>query len=82
MKTRLNITIEQSILEKAKVYALKKQVSISGLIEDYLETVVRAKSRRRNIVDMVDKLHPDPHIVSQSYSKDSFYEDQKEKHGF
>lgn len=82
MKTRLNITIEQTLLEKVKVYALRKQISISSLIEDYLETVVRTKSKRRNIIDMVDKLHPDPHMVLQSNDKDSFYEDQKQKYGF
>lgn len=82
MKTRLNITIEQNLLEKVKVYASKKQVSISNLIEEYLKTVVRPKSRRTNIIDIVDRLHPDSNIVSRSNSKNSFYEDQKERHGF
>ncbi|MGF7232228.1 DUF6364 family protein [Arachidicoccus sp.] len=37
MKTRLNITVEQHLLEKVKSYAINQQVSISSLIEDYFE---------------------------------------------
>lgn len=82
MKTRLNITVEQHLLEKVKSYAINQQVSISSLIEDYFEKVIRTNSKRNNLLDMVDKLEPDSNIVADSYNKDNFYEDQKAKYGF
>lgn len=82
MKTRLNITIEQNVLEKVKVYAIKKQISVSKLIEDYFESIIKANSKRKPLLDMVDKLDPDPSIVAESYNKESFYENKKSKYGF
>ena len=82
MKTRLNITIEQHLLEKVKSYAINQQVSISSLIEDYFDKVIRNNTKKNNLLDMVDKLEPDPNIVADSYNKDNFYEDQKAKYGF
>lgn len=39
MNTKLTLTIEQSIIEKAKKYALKKERSLSDLIENYLKAI-------------------------------------------
>ncbi len=40
MNTKLTLTIEQSVIEKAKKYARKKERSLSDLIENYLKAVV------------------------------------------
>jgi len=82
MKTRLNITIEETLLKRVKSYAIKKQISVSGLIENYLETVVRISPKRTNLLDMIDKLEPNQKIVTESNEKASFYESQKDKYGF
>ena len=37
MNTKLTLTIEQKIIEKAKVYAKQKNRSLSDLIENYLK---------------------------------------------
>ena len=39
MNTKLTLTIEQSIIERAKVYAKEKGRSLSDLIENYLRSV-------------------------------------------
>lgn len=41
MDTKLTLTIDQLIIEKAKIYALKKERSLSDLIENFLKIVVR-----------------------------------------
>lgn len=82
MKTRLNITVEQHLLEKVKSYAISQQVSISSLIEDYFEKIIRTNTKKNNLLDMVDKLEPASNMVADSYSKENFYEDQKAKYGF
>lgn len=39
MNTKLTLTLEQSIIEKAKSYARKKERSLSDLIESYLKAL-------------------------------------------
>jgi len=41
MNTKLTLTIEQSVIEKAKRYAKKKERSLSDIIENYLKTITR-----------------------------------------
>ncbi|ANI88930.1 hypothetical protein A9P82_06250 [Arachidicoccus ginsenosidimutans] len=82
MKTRLNITIEENLLEKVKVFAIKKQTSISQMIENYLDSLVNSTNKEKNILDIIDKLNPDQNLVADSYKKQNFYEQQHEKYGF
>lgn len=39
MNAKLTLTVEQSVIEKAKKYAKKKGRSLSGLIENYLKSL-------------------------------------------
>lgn len=39
MNTKLTLTIEQSIIEKAKKYANSKGRSLSSIIENYLKSI-------------------------------------------
>lgn len=41
MNAKLTLTIEQSVIEKAKAYAKEKERSLSDLIENYLRTITR-----------------------------------------
>lgn len=41
MNAKLTLTIEQSVIEKAKKYALEKERSLSDLIENYLKALTR-----------------------------------------
>jgi len=54
MKTRLNLTIEENLLDSIKKYALSKHTSISDLVEEYFKSITRGK--RRNILTEVDSL--------------------------
>jgi hypothetical protein len=40
MNTKLTLSIEQMIIEKAKAYARKKERSLSDLVENYLKTLI------------------------------------------
>ena len=44
MATKLTLTIEPHIIEKAKEYAKSRGRSLSGMIENYLKVVVNEKS--------------------------------------
>jgi hypothetical protein len=44
MNTKLTLTIEQSIIEKAKKYANSKGRSLSGIIENYLKAITKEEN--------------------------------------
>ncbi len=43
MNTKLTLTIEQTIIERAKVYAKEKGRSLSDIIENYLKSITSDK---------------------------------------
>ena len=44
MNAKLTLTIEQSVIEKAKKYAKEKERSLSDLIENYLKAITKEKT--------------------------------------
>ena len=44
MNTKLTLTIEQTIIEKAKKYANEKGRSLSDIIENYLKVITKEES--------------------------------------
>jgi hypothetical protein len=80
MKARLNLTIEESLLEEVKGYAVKQQRSVSDLVETYFKTVTRP-SKRKNILQLVEKLEK-PAIVVDIDLKDLYYKENAKKYGF
>jgi hypothetical protein len=45
MNTKLTLTIEDSIIEKAKKYAKSKESSLSNIIENYLKVLVKQEPK-------------------------------------
>lgn len=45
MATRLNITVDKSVVEEAKKYANEHGRSLSGLIEEYLKSLISKKEK-------------------------------------
>jgi hypothetical protein len=81
MKTRLNLTIDQGILNGVKAYAASKNTSVSELVEGYFKSIVQRPSKRKTIIDLVEEL-PTPKIDVSGDLKKKYYESQSEKHGF
>lgn len=48
MNTKLTLTIEQTLIEKAKEYAKSKGRSLSDIVENYLKMIVKEE---RTVVD-------------------------------
>jgi len=53
MNTKLTLTIEKNIIEKAKCYAKEKNRSLSDIIENYLKLITKEESTIEQ-----QKLHP------------------------
>ncbi|OPB93127.1 DUF6364 family protein [Elizabethkingia ursingii] len=48
MNTKLTLTIEKSVIEKAKKYAHKRERSLSDLIENYLKALTNDDAKNEN----------------------------------
>lgn len=53
MNTKLTLTIEREIIERAKIYARGKNRSLSDIIENYLKTLTEKEKQ-----DNSQKLNP------------------------
>ena len=81
MQSKLTLTVDQSVIEKAKIYAKKNKRSLSNIIEEYLKSLVSPKNQTGDINDLILKLKgsvkdPDP---SHSY-KEMLTEELIKKH--
>jgi len=56
MNTKLTLTIEQSIIEKAKSYAKEKGRSLSDIIENYLKVITTEKRVIEDVSPIVNSL--------------------------
>ena len=46
MNTKLTLNLDKSVIDEAKSYAKKNQVSLSKLIENYLNSLVRTSHKQ------------------------------------
>jgi replicative DNA helicase len=46
MNTKLTLTIEQSIIEKAKKYASERGRSLSDIVENYLKAITKEEDKK------------------------------------
>ena len=56
MQTKLTLTLEQSIIEQAKIYAKEKGRSLSELIENYLKVIIDDKQQGIKLSSSVRRL--------------------------
>ncbi|MHB1920924.1 MAG: DUF6364 family protein [Chitinophagaceae bacterium] len=80
MKARVNLTIENNLLESGKAYAASKHTSLSELLESFLKTLSRP-SKRKNVIDLIEKLDP-PDLSAIIDLKEQYYQDRSGKNGF
>ncbi len=75
MKSRLNLTIDDSLLKRTKLYAEKQRTSVSELVEDYFKSLQRPV-KRKTFIDLVEKLNK-PDIDPKADLKELYYQDQR-----
>jgi hypothetical protein len=56
MTTKLTLTVEKSIIEKAKSYAKQTGRSLSELIENYLEELIQDNRNKEELSPRLKKL--------------------------
>lgn len=56
MDKKLTLSLDQRIIDKAKVYAKSNNISLSKLIESYLFTLTQGSKRKQEITPLVESL--------------------------
>lgn len=56
MDTKLTLSVDKDIIEKAKQYAKMHQVSLSHIIETYLSLLIRQKKGETELTPLVESL--------------------------
>jgi hypothetical protein len=56
MNTKLTLNLDQDIIEEAKLYAKMNKMSLSKLIENYLNSIVKSSKKSQKISPLVESL--------------------------
>ena len=56
MNTKLTLNLDKEIIEEAKTYAKSQSVSLSKLIENYLNSLTRASKKDSAVSPLVESL--------------------------
>jgi len=56
MDTKLTLRLNDSVIERAKIYAKSHKISLSKMIEAYLDSLTQEKDREAAITPLVESL--------------------------
>jgi len=56
MDTKLTLRLNENVIERAKIYAQNHQISLSRMVESYLDSVTEQKSGNIGITPLVESL--------------------------
>lgn len=56
METKLTIRLKKSVIERAKIYARSHEISLSKMIESYLDSITKDKKMEIEITPLVESL--------------------------
>lgn len=76
MKARVNLTIDEALLDKVKSYAALQHTSVSELVETYFEHLTKPTGRK-NIIKMVEQLPA--HSIDHKLDLKKLYYEEKSK---
>ena len=84
MKKRLNITIEEDLLEKIKEYAETKDRSVSDLVQDHFRTLLKPPATLPNGMTLVEymKSLPKFEFPENFEYKEEYYRAKAKKWGY
>lgn len=86
MKKKLNITIEENLLEKIKAYADSKDRSVSDLVQEHFETLLKPRPTLPNGMTLVEYMKSLPKSKIEFPEgmdwKDEYYRAKAKKWGY
>ncbi|ADZ11531.1 hypothetical protein J5295_09685 [Riemerella anatipestifer] len=80
MNTKLTLNLNKSIIESAKDYAKENRVSLSKLIENYLNALTKKESKKVDVSPLVESLTGIIPHSSENETNEDYYEYLREKY--
>ena len=74
MNTKLTLNINKSIIESAKDYAKENRVSLSKLIENYLNSIIKKEDKEIKVSPLVESLTGIIPTQTEENNNDDCYE--------
>lgn len=76
MNTKLTLNLDKEIIEDAKTYAKSHRVSLSKLIENYLQSLTRGSQKKSDVSPLVESLTG---IIPSDYDEKRDYREYIDK---
>lgn len=76
MNTKLTLNLDKEIIDEAKTYAKKHSVSLSKLIENYLNSLTRQSKKKTSVSPLVESLTG---IIPNDYDEKEDYKNYIDK---
>ena len=80
MDTKLTLKLDKEIINQAKLYAESKKISLSKLIESYLQMLTKENSNSDNISPLVESLSGVIELPENYEDKDDYADYLKQKY--
>ncbi len=80
MTTKLTLTVEKSVIEKAKIYARNTGRSLSELIESYLESIIQESKPKDQMSPRLKSLVGSVRLPNNFDEKKELAEYYRKKH--
>jgi len=80
MDTKLTLRLRKSVIERAKQYAQNHRISLSKMIESYLESITAQKSKNTEISPLVESLSGVIHLDNDFDYKNDYSKYLTEKY--
>lgn len=80
MNTKLTLNLNKTIIENAKDYAKENSISLSKLIENYLNSLTKKESKSSRISPLVESLTGIIPSQTEEISNDDRHEYLREKY--
>ncbi|SCY66815.1 DUF6364 family protein [Flavobacterium caeni] len=76
MNTKLTLNLDKEVIDEAKTYAKSHRVSLSKLIENYLNSLTREAKKKSSVSSLVESLTG---IIPSDYDDKRDYRDYIDK---
>ena len=70
MDTKLTLKLNESVIELAKKYAKENNISISKMVENYLQAITSKKKKHIEVSPLVESLTGIIELKEEDYRKD------------
>lgn len=83
MKRRLNLTVDEFLMEQVKRYTEKHSTSVSQLVEDFFKTLTRPTGKK-NAIELMKTMPKPTNATSMKplELRKDYYTSRKDKYGF